>query len=871
MAAALWAALGSTGVGLGPGAARAADLYGRSSELDPELRTLLAAQDPDQRRRAVERLEALDSRVAGPHLVERLKDPDAGVRARAARALAIVTVVDATPSLLDGLSDPSPTVRADCARALGLIGAFAKELRGRATGLLARATSDAQHEVRREVLLAIERLLRSQALGPKDGQQLLGPVLLRGEDENVSVRRAAALVLGRIGQQTADAGELRGRIVVALLGRLSDAARDVRAEALASLAALGEKTASAAALRLVNDPTEEVRRQAALCLGKLGVVEAVPVLAEQFQSKAEATRKTAAQALTLLAQQKGPNPTTPHPAVAGALRALIDGLATEERRALARESILEIGTPAIAPLLARLRDLAASQAEVASVVDLLSVLTTAPTASPTRAEVATAITGELLRGRIPREQVIDALSQIADPVSAPLLAGLLEDRDEAVRRKALRGLERGRLLDERALDAVVKASRDPDRALQKLATHALGELAGGTPRLLELLQAEDATLRTAAGEALAAQSKKGAPPDPTVARALVQAVARPGDSALADRARRVAAFALGQIALRAPAMTPSLVSDLLAAIRRERGRAETLPALVTALGGVTRGRPSEAVQKTLLDFATAAAEPGSPDAALAIDALDALSAIRDPEAAPKLLRLLSHRDPLRRLHAVTALGNLSAAAVSEATVAGLLHTLAEDSDGRVTAEAAWALGKLRAQPRDATAQKAATALRRALLRSFGPSADRAVRTNILSALARLGLPEVEDVEWLGDADPGLRGNAALLVGSLARKSPGIEARLRSLIAVDEDGRVRRAAEKALSGAPLSAAGERIHFLSMLQTDYDQHPRSESRYRLTLPDGLMRVGLTDSRGYAREELLPEGLCQVELVEVPPTAR
>jgi hypothetical protein len=47
-------------------------------------------------------------------------------------------------------------------------------------------------------------------------------------------------------------------------------------------------------------------------------------------------------------------------------------------------------------------------------------------------------------------------------------------------------------------------------------------------------------------------------------------------------------------------------------------------------------------------------------------------------------------------------------------------------------------------------------------------------------------------------------------------------------------------------------------------DYDRRPLANARYRLTLPDGLIRVGVTDYRGIARQELLPPGDCDVETV-------
>ena len=96
-------------------------------------------------------------------------------------------------------------------------------------------------------------------------------------------------------------------------------------------------------------------------------------------------------------------------------------------------------------------------------------------------------------------------------------------------------------------------------------------------------------------------------------------------------------------------------------------------------------------------------------------------------------------------------------APSDAIVGALLTRLGEDPDGRVAAEAAWALGRL---PRGHTlGPLASRGLRRALLSRRGIQVtDAAVRCNGLGALARLGLAELRDIEWLTDPDPGARAN-----------------------------------------------------------------------------------------------------------------
>lgn len=885
--------------------ARAADLYGGGSDLDAELRGLLSSPDPEKRRLGIEQLAGLEPRIAAQHLMARLKDADASVRARAARALGPLALHDAAPLLLTGLSDADSGMRSACAEALGQFGALPPGLSSRAAGVLGRALGDSQYEVRMEALRAIERLLHGRLLGAGEGQQLLGPVLLRVEDEHVGVRRAAASVLGRLGPLSLPA-ELSRRAVVALLGRLSDTARDVRAQALESLTLLGAGEAASAALRLLQDPAEDVRRQALLYLGRVAYAPAVPLLIETFETGNDVLRPAAAQALgSVAAANKSPISES-------AARSLVQSLLREETRPLARQALIEVGGAAVPLVLSRLRQGGSGQAEVGALVDLLRDLgsvSAAPRALSTalRKQVSEELFVELRRGRLPREQVVDALAAQCEPSSVQLLVGLLFDAEVAVRRRAVAGLQKPGLLDLRAADALTAATRDSDREVRTQAVLLLGELplSGARPpwlpRLLELAKAADPETRLAAVQALGriAQPGGGAPPAAAIAAllegnaqsALIAALTTPGEGLAELRVRRAAAQALGQLVAAAPAQRGVVAAALLPLARRGHGAGEwVLVEVVTAIGHVLRDAPSgslppgqgEAVRKLLLDLATAGGDAESGDAALSCEALDALGALRDPESAVRIARLIDgrhgHRDALRRARAASALGNLLGSSATETSLSALISTLKEDSDGRVIAEAAWAIGKL---PRgsDGTT-RAGAALRQILTRRDGggsgylePSLhggfDRGVRTNVLGALFRLEQADVSDAQWLGDADAGVRANAALLLGALKVRSPGMEARLRNLTTTDEDHRVRQSAERALaSGGRTTPASERRHFLTMFQMDHDRRPLSETAYRLTLPDGLVRVGLTDRRGVAREELLPAGSCDVELLHEPP---
>ncbi len=840
---------------------------------------MLASQELEKRRAAVDHLAGLEMRIAAPYLLERLRDSEPGVRARAARALGPGAVLEAAPPLLSCMNDVEAPVRAACVESFGQFGALPPELQKRAAITLARVMADGQYDVRLEVLRAVERLLRSDVLGPDEQQHLLGPALLRVEDEHVVVRRAAVTLLGYF---TASASEVRKRIAVALLGRLSDAARDVRLESLSSLARLAEPAAAPAALRLLTDPAEDVRRQAVLYLGQIGYGPAVPILTDLLQRAPEALRQSAAQALATLVLRKSAA-TSANPAaspaaspVAEAILALVRGLEREEVRPAVRAALMSLGGLSVPALLTQLSAEHAGLRQLPPIVDVLRDL--APTLSAERrGQVAAALSAELGRLRLPRERIIDAQAALADPSLLPVFLALTSDGEASVRQHALRALGKLPRLDERALDALLSASRDPDPGLRQQAALLLGRLASGPARarLNELLRDASLDVRSAAAQALGSAAllaktegagrSPGALFDPRSTSALVAALTVSAEGLPDVRFRRAAGQALGQIAALSSTLRAQVVTEVVAALRGLRP-SPAAQELVTALGAALRGAgqapgPEVAPARALLlDLATVSAGSDSEAGLVALDALDALAALRDPAVAGRLSRLLGHGEPLRRLRAVAALGSLLSVASSDSLSSALLTVLQSDRSVAVVAEAAWALGKL---PRE-QAGRAITALRRTLSQREGMGGERTVRVNALAALARLGSAEPGDAQWLSEGEPLSRANAALLLAGLSPKTPGLQSRLRNLEKTDADHRVRRAAAQALRGQGPAAAGALPQYLGLYQLDVDQRPLSESPFRLTLPDGLSRVGITDSRGIAREEQVPPGACEVELL-------
>ena len=137
-----------------------------------------------------------------------------------------------------------------------------------------------------------------------------------------------------------------------------------------------------------------------------------------------------------------------------------------------------------------------------------------------------------------------------------------------------------------------------------------------------------------------------------------------------------------------------------------------------------------------------------------------------------------------------------------------------------------------------------------------------VRANAAAALYRIGRAPGELMRLLDDRDAAVRGNAAL---ALAR-TPKARAAIGRLADRDDDRHARAAAKRALAitAAPSPAAD----WIALDVVDFDGAPLGDAGYRLVLPDGLQRAGVTDERGVIREESVPSGACTLVLDEAAP---
>jgi HEAT repeat protein len=781
--------------------ARAGDLFGGGLET---LATDLRGPEAARRREAVDKLDAYGADEARPYLLKALEDPDLEVRVRAALSIGRHHLTEATPRLVALVEDPEPRLRAAAVEAIGLVRGAGSEPDARSLGALERALGDSDPAVRQAALVAIGRLDRDRA------QAVTVALAARLDDDNAGVRQRACDVLGRLGD---------ARAVIPLLARLGDGSRDVRAAALDALGQLGDERAAPAMIRLLADPAEEVRAQAVQALGRVRARAAVGPLAELVEHGADPMRGRAAFAL---GQIGGESVVAP----------LVAALGRDEVRSAAREALGRVGGPSVAPLIARLP--AASGEELGAIVDVLGEL------HDLRA--APALLDELDRGHAARERIVDALGAIlhARPSDAGRrdaderavesraiaeLTGLLDDKEPAVRRRAMAAL--AGVVDLRAAGALEQAVSDGDREVRLAAVRELGRLkaASALGPLTRASASSDEPTAAAAARAL------GELEDPRAAPPLVAALSR-GE----PRVRREAADALGRL------HDAASIQPIMRLART--APAERRPDAVAALGFFLRGRSDATARELLLGLAEAN-DPAT--SAAALEAVDALAASRDPQAVPRLERLLGRAadDVALRRRLVQALAEL------EPDAALLTARLDGDSDPRVRAEAAWALGKRRADA------GSIAALTRALA-----SSSAAVRANAAAALARLGQAPPQVTRLLDDADPAARANAALAVAKL----PGWRATLDRLRARDPDRHVRAAAARALAG---SALAPRVDWIALHLTDFDGAPLADARFRLVLPDGLVKSGAADARGVAREESLPRGACELELPDDPPS--
>ena len=763
-----------------------------------------------------------------------LKAPDAARRRDAVDKLDAFSAEEARPLLALALADADADVRAHAAASVGrhhLVDAVPRlitalgdpdaKLRAAAAEALGMVLAGpGANEPNAEAVRAAETLERALGDGEHDVREAavtalgrLPPTLSkraavaltgRLDDEGAGVRQRAAEVLGRMGER---------RAVVPLLSRLGDTTREVRIAALDALALLGDERAVPAMVRMLRDPADDVRAAAVGGLGHIKAALAIAPLAQVMaHGQPDSLRARAAFAVGQIATALPATERNP------AAEALVAALDHDDLVTAAKEALVRAGRPAVWALRSRLADARLDRA--ALYVDILREIG--------HPDATAALLAELGRGRLPEEPIVDALGAMlraGDKKPMVELVARLSAASPSLRRHAAQALRD--TVDVRATSALSQAAGDGERDVRVIAIAELGRLGAreALPELARALGASDEETAAAAAHAL------GQLGDRRAIEPLVAALGR-GER----RVRREAADALARVADDASA--PSLMRAVRTAAPDRRANA------IVALGGVLRHRSDATARELLCGYAE------GNDVAAALAAIDALGAMGDAGAVARLARIVDARgDSERRQRALAALGDLSS---SEATRT-LVSVLEGEGDARLRAEAAWALGK----QRDAAGATAAHAALATALRASSPS----VRANAVAALYRLGRAPSELLRLLDDRDPAVRGNAALALAH----TPGAKPSLQRLRGRDDDRYVRNAVERALAGAPLAAARD---WIALDVVDFDGAPLGDAGYRLVLPDGLAKSGVTDERGVIREESVPAGGCALVLDEATP---
>ncbi|HWR97552.1 MAG TPA: HEAT repeat domain-containing protein, partial [Candidatus Methanoperedens sp.] len=259
---------------------------------------------------------------------------------------------------------------------------------------------------------------------------------------DAGVRQNVAFALGMIRDRAA---------TEALIGTLKDADPVVRGYAATALGEIGDVRAKKALLAALRTEDASVMNMAT-SLYSLGGDEVVEILVGKLRDSNPNNRLYALYALGKIPDPRG-------------VRPLIEALGDEDIGWLAAKALVNIGAPALQPLLEALF------AENRS-VRLYATYALGEIRSPKAAR------GVLRMLQDPEAEVVDAaaeaLAAIGDATVVPAVAQLLSSQRPRVRLRALDVL--GRLGDESLVESVASCIADPDREVVKAAIAALGNL-----------------------------------------------------------------------------------------------------------------------------------------------------------------------------------------------------------------------------------------------------------------------------------------------------------------------------------------------------------------------------------------------------------
>ncbi len=447
----------------------------------------LVSLDPETRLQAARTLGDLGPAAAEaiPQLIERLNDHGSGVAREASRALASIGTA-AIPALIEALREEDDTARWWAASAIEELGPEARD----AVPALIESLDNDERPVHNapSALSAI-------------GMSAIGPTLevLKSPDSSMRARTAAAQTLGAIGPRANAAvpaliealGDRRGRIITFS----PETSYPAAIAAAHALGAIGPDAAQAIGplVKLLADPNQSLSRSAIEALGGIGpsAVEATPALVALLNYEDHEVGVHVSRSLA----QFGPAARdAAKPLVEFLLR--LDGEKEGARHEIVSEALIEIGRPAIAPLVASF-----ARADVDDKPRIIRALSMVVTGGHTLVGIAPG--GITIMTTMPSGPAPVQADIIA---SMPTLLAALREGNSAVRDAALEAIVALGPSGIEALPAIIETFDDREPGTRVRATAALLSIGpaarSALPALLTALADRSADVRRAAATAV---------------------------------------------------------------------------------------------------------------------------------------------------------------------------------------------------------------------------------------------------------------------------------------------------------------------------------------------------------------------------------
>ena len=832
----------------------------------------LESNDPAERRNSAQEIASLPQALAKPLAVKALGDEDSEVRIAAAKVSAKLRIPGASDIVSAWLSDSDARLR------LAACEVIRSSPTDRSVTALGRVLSDPSQDV---------RVAAAQAMGRSGSSDAVSLLLGHLDDNSPEVRAEVATSLGRLGD---------ARAVLPLVGRAQDTAPEVRRRVARALGDLRDSRALSALVRSLSDANSDVRVESALALGRIGSDEATVSLAPHVQPSTGAAQGAAPSSETSLALRQAALRALGRIGSTRAIDLLIGALETDRPdagRVPAREALVTVGKKATKAIVASLST-GPSARTATGLVDALAAIGDASTAP--------AIVRAMQRGTVPAPAALSALAKLEAEPALPSVLELIGDPSPQVRRAAIRAalvMIDPAKPDGRAVEPVSDALDDP--SLDPEDRVALVELLGrtGSPRaseqLLTYVGSKSPSLRRASLRGLGSLSAGSASVDDKLAAAL--------DDELGT-VRMDAAIAISRVGTKE--LAPKLLERLLKSAEQDRA------ALGIALAGVM-SRSSEPALAQAVSAAVSSAPTSARDALIeglgrltsdaSIDELKKVSggsvddrrkvaevaAAQGSKAASLVASLAADPDPGVRANAAWSLG-----AVGDAATAASLAKLATDPDVDVAGNALAALGRLAAREKNVALVEPTACAALSDTRPY-------VRANALSGLRLAGgRCDVPVLASLLSTDPSerVRIAAASLLHDIASapaatpplvapppapapapsadpKAPAAkDAPLKPAVALDPVVAARKALDRCISEEPTFrvarqcesgesgvASSRTLPLTVFVVPEGAAGPVPRAPFALALPDGTLRLGVSDRRGVVFEPLTPDG--EVEL--------